>query len=272
MAGLLRSALRCAPLALAAVTLASGCSTAPSWELVWSDEFSLDGLPDSSKWGYATGGHGWGNDELQYYRRAHPDNARVRDGTLIITARQRPHGGNDYTSARLISRGKGDWQYGRFEIRARLPEGRGTWPAIWMMPSDWEFEMGGWPDVGEIDIMEHVGHDPGLVHASAHSAAHQWQNGTQRTGSVRVEDAAHAFHTYGLEWTAEHIRASVDGRFYFTYTNDGEGPRSWPFDKPFYLIMNIAVGGAWGGMAGVDTTSFPQSMEVDYVRVYRRLP
>ncbi len=269
---MLKAASRYLLTALAAAALFSGCSTAPDRELVWFDEFDVDGLPDSSRWGYATGGHGWGNSELQYYTDARLENARVRGGRLIITARRENFSGNFYTSTRLISRGKGDWKYGRFEIRARLPEGRGTWPAIWMMPSDWEFSMGGWPDVGEIDIMEHVGHDPGMVHASAHSAAHQWQNGTQKTGSVRVEDATRDFRTYALDWTGERIEASVEGRTYFTYENDGKGPRSWPFDKPFYLILNIAVGGAWGGVAGVDSTAFPQSMEVDYVRVYKHLP
>ena len=218
------------------------------------------------------GGHGWGNDELQYYTEARPENAVVQDGHLIITARHEPYEGRTYTSARLVSQGKGDWQYGRFEIRARLPDARGTWPAIWMMPSDWQFEDGGWPDVGELDIMEHVGYDPGVVHASAHSRDYQWQTGTQQTGTITVPDASEVFHTYVLEWEAEAVRAFVDDSLYFSYENEGEGWTKWPYDKPFSLILNVAVGGAWGGAEGIDESAFPQAMEVDYVRVYERRP
>ncbi len=240
-----------------------------AWELVWSDEFDYTGLPDSTRWGYAVGGHGWGNRELQYYTDARPENAYVRDGTLTITAIREAYEDQPYTSARLITRGKGDWQYGRFEIRAKLPKARGTWPAIWMMPSDWEFSQGGWPDVGEIDIMEHVGHEIGKIHASAHSKAYQWQIGTQKTGTIDVPDATEAFHTYVLAWSADVLRAYVDDRLFFEYENEGEGSAKWPYDKPFYLILNIAVGGAWGGSRGIDEDAFPQSMEVDFVRVYK---
>lgn len=244
-------------------------SAADGWTLVWADEFDGAGLPDSAKWGYAVGGHGWGNQELQYYTRARPENARVENGLLHITARHEAYEGSTFTSARVTTSGKADWQYGRFEIRARLPGARGTWPAVWMMPAGWSFEQGGWPDVGEIDIMEHVGHEVGTVHASAHSRDYQWQKGTQKTGTIEVPDATDAFHTYVLEWTADALRAYVDDRLYFAYENEGEGVSKWPYDKPFYLILNIAVGGAWGGQQGVDTTAFPQTMEIDYVRVYQ---
>lgn len=240
-----------------------------AWELVWSDEFEQEGLLDDARWSYAVGGHGWGNQELQYYTEARPENARVENGKLIITAVPEAYEGKPFTSARVTTSGKADWQYGRFEIRARLPGGLGTWPAIWMMPAGWSFEQGGWPDVGEIDIMEHVGHEVGTVHASAHSRDYQWQKGTQKTGTIQVPDATEAFHTYVLEWTAEALRAYVDDEPYFEYINEGEGSSKWPYDKPFYLILNIAVGGAWGGQQGVDTTAFPQSMEVEYVRVYQ---
>ncbi len=239
------------------------------WTYVWGDEFDRDGLPDSTNWGYAVGGHGWGNNELQFYTERRAANARVSDGRLHIRAINEPWEGRDFTSVRLISRGKGDFQYGRFEIRARLPAARGTWPAIWMMPSDWEFGKGGWPDVGEIDIMEHVGHEPGIIHASAHSRDYQWQKGTQKTGTIEIPNATSAFQTYALEWSADVLHAYVDDRLYFEYENEGLGWTKWPYDKPFYLILNIAVGGAWGGAAGVDTTAFPQTMEIDYVRVYR---
>lgn len=240
------------------------------WQLVWADEFDADGSPAAERWRHDTGGHGWGNAERQCYTGPGHDNASVSGGRLLITARREAHDGCDYTSARLITRGRGDWRYGRLEIRARLPAGRGTWPAIWMMPSDWEFSRGGWPDVGEIDIMEHVGHDPGRVHASAHTRAYNWRRAIQKTADVGVPDATTAFHVYALEWDRRALRASVDGHTYFTYRNEGRGRKSWPFDRPFYLILNLAVGGTWGGAQGVDDAAFPATMEIDFVRVYQR--
>ncbi len=247
-------------------------TAADGWAFVWGDEFDYEGLPDSTKWSYATGGHGWGNQELQFYTERRLENARVADGRLLVTAGRELWNDNQYTSVRLISRGRGDFMYGRFEIRARLPDGRGTWPAIWMMPSDWEFASGGWPDVGEMDIVEHVGHDIGVIHASAHSRDYQWQKGTQKTGTVKVLDATTTFHTCALEWSSDVIRALVDDSLYFEYENEGLGWTKWPYDKPFYLIRNIAVGGAWGGAQGVDEEAFPQTMEIDFVRVYQRSP
>lgn len=244
-------------------------TSAPGWKLVWSDEFEQDGLPDPANWGYDVGGHGWGNQELQFYTEARKENARVEQGHLIIEARHEPWEDREYTSARLVTRGKHDWREGRFEIRARVPEARGTWPAIWMLPVEWTYGSGHWPDVGEIDIMEHVGHAPGVVHASAHSRDYQWQKGTQRTGTIEVPDATTAFHTYAVEWTADELRGYVDDRLYFAYRNEGRGWTAWPYDQPFYLILNVAVGGAWGGQKGVDEAAFPQRMEIDYVRVYQ---
>ena len=243
---------------------------APStWELVWSDEFDVNGLLDPQKWSYDVGGHGWGNQELQYYTEDRANNAVVRDGKLIISALQEDFEGNTFTSARITTSGKGEWQYGRFEIRARLPEARGTWPAVWMMPGGWSFDQGGWPDVGEIDIMEHVGSEVGKIHASAHSKDYQWQRGTQKTGTIDLPDVTLSFHTYVLEWTHDVIRAYVDDQLFFEYENEGEGGTKWPYKKPYYLIMNIAVGGAWGGIDGIDDAAFPQAMEVDFVRVYQ---
>ena len=239
-----------------------------SWELVWSDEFEKPGLPDSEKWGYAVGGSGWGNNELQYYTDARIENAKVEDGVLKITAIKEPYEGMDYTSTRLVTRNKKEFLYGKLEIRAKLPKGIGTWPAIWMMPTNWPEEISAWPDCGEIDIMEHVGYDPGVIHASAHSKDYYWKIGTQKTGTISIDDATEAFHSYILEWTPEVMRAYVDDKMYFEYYNEGLGYDKWPYDKPYYLILNIAVGGAWGGVQGVDDSIFPQTMEIDFVRYY----
>jgi beta-glucanase (GH16 family) len=248
----------------------SESTTDDSWRLVWADEFDTKGLPDASKWAYDVGGHGWGNNELQFYTEARERNVRVEDGVLVIEAHREAWEGRDYTSTRLVTRGQSDWLYGRFEIRARVPEGRGTWPAIWMLPTDWNLGSGSWPDVGEIDIMEHVGHTPGVVHASAHSKRYQWQAGTQKTGTIRLPTATEQFHTYALEWTPEEIRVFVDGTLFFSYANEGTGWETWPYQRPYYLILNVAVGGAWGGEKGIDEAAFPQRMLVDYVRVYER--
>lgn len=243
----------------------------PGWKLVWSDEFDHAGLPDPAKWAYdvGVGDNGWGNHELQFYTRARPENARVEQGHLVIEARREPWQGRDYTSARLVTKGLADWTHGRFEIRARLPMGRGTWPAIWMLPTVWNLGDGGWPDNGEIDIMEHVGYDPGVIHASTHSRKNQWRNNNQRTATLAVPDAGAAFHTYALEWDAEEIRIYVDDQHYFTSRRDGGDWTSWPFTRNFHLVLNLAVGGDWGGVKGVDETAFPRRMEVDFVRVYQ---
>lgn len=240
------------------------------WTLVWSDEFERGELPDPIKWSYDVGGHGWGNRELQHYTQKRPENARIEDGLLIIEARKEPYEGSDYTSARLVTRGQAAWTYGRFEIRAKLPKGRGTWPAIWMLPVDWNLGSGKWPDVGEIDIMEHVGHDPGVIHASAHSKDYQWQIGTQKTGTLLIGDASKTFHTYVLEWTPDALKAYVDDQLYFHYANEGEGWSKWPYQRDYYLLLNLAVGGAWGGAEGIDDEIWPQRLEIDYVRVYQK--
>lgn len=240
------------------------------YELVWFDEFDYTGLPDPAKWDYDTEGNdeGWGNNEAQYYTKARAENARVDKGILYITALKEAMSGKEYTSARLIS--KADWKYGRFEINARLPEATGTWSAIWMMPGGWSFKDGNWPDIGEIDIMEHVGHDPGVVHASAHSRDYQWQKGTQQTAIITVPEVMSEFHTYTLDWSPEALKAYVNDSLYFVYENEGLGESKWPYNKPFYLILNVAVGGAWGSVKGIDDAAFPQTMEVDYVRVYQK--
>jgi len=238
--------------------------------LVWEDNFDYTGLPDSSKWSYDVGGHGWGNNELQYYTENREENARVKDGKLIIESRKEAYSGNGYTSARLVSRDKGDWTYGRIEARAILPKGTGTWPAIWMLPTEWKYGDGGWPDVGEIDIMEHVGYEEGIIHGTIHTHDFNHMNGTDKGGQITIPDAVDAFHVYAIEWTEDKIEWYVDDEKYFTYENNGDGWSAWPFDHPFHLILNIAVGGDWGGAEGVDETIFPQKMEIDYVRVYKK--
>lgn len=240
------------------------------WELIWHDEFDQPGLPNSALWSYDVGGDGWGNREAQFYTSGRLENARVEQGHLIIEARREQWQKAAYTSARLVSKNKGDWSAGRFEIRAQVPLGRGTWAAVWMLPTVWNLGNGAWPDNGEIDILEHVGHQPGLIHASTHSRKNQWQNNTQRTAIRRVPDAGTAFHLYGLEWNAEEIRISIDGEIYFTSRKSGGDWTSWPFERNFYLIMNLAIGGAWGAERGIDDHAFPQQMLVDYVRVYQR--
>jgi beta-glucanase (GH16 family) len=245
----------------------SACSDQKSkMKLVWSDEFNYNGLPDDTKWNYDTGGHGWGNNELQFYTSKRLENARVENGHLIIEARKENLQGRKYTSARLITKGKGDWKYGRIEVRARIPKGIGSWPAIWMLASATPLK---WPDDGEIDIMEHVGHNQGSVHASVHTKDYNHVIGTQKTDTIHVPDCSQQFHEYALDWTKDTIKVSVDDRVYFSFGNEHKVKGTWPFDTPFYLLLNIAVGGNWGGHKGVDDAIFPLKMEVDYVRVYQ---
>ena len=277
---LLATTRRGAVTALAVVLTLVGCDTAgpddaettvperAGWELVWHDEFDGEGLPDPDRWSYDVGSHGWGNNELQNYYGPNESTARVEDGHLIITASliERPSY-REYRSARLKTKGKGDWLYGRVEVRAKLPGGRGTWPAIWMLPT--ENTYGGWPESGEIDIMEHVGFDPGVVHGTVHTEAFNHMIGTHKGSQIDVPDAEEAFHVYAIEWSADRIDFFVDDERYFTFENSGAGSDEWPFDQRFFLIMNIAVGGNWGGQRGVDDTIFPQEMVVDYVRVWQ---
>jgi beta-glucanase (GH16 family) len=238
-------------------------------EPFWYDEFDYSGLPDPTKWGYDLGAGGWGNNELQFYTDS-LRNASVANGVLTITAIREDHLGSQYTSARLVSRKKGDILYGRVEARAKLPAGVGTWPAIWMLPTDWEY--GGWPSSGEIDIMEHVGYDQDMVHMSTHCEAYYWVLGNQKTAKKKVDGATTSFHLYRVDWTPYAIRGYIDDQLVFTSFNEGTGYKAWPFDKRFHVILNIAVGGGWGGQQGIDENAFPASMEIDYVRFYRMIP
>ncbi len=243
-------------------------------KLVWSDEFNYNGLPDASRWSYhvgdgCPGNCGWGNNELQFYTKEDSANARVRDGKLIIEAHKKSVAGKTFTSARIISKADGNWKYGYIEIKAKLPTGRGTWPAIWMLPET--FKYGGWPASGEIDVMEHVGYDPGVVHGTVHTEAFNHSKGTQVGKQKMVTHFDSNFHTYAVNWTKDKIEFYIDGRQYHVFENQNKGFEEWPFDHPFYLIMNIAVGGGWGGKQGVDESIWPQQMQIDYVRVYEPL-
>ena len=232
----------------------------------WQDEFDYTGAPDPGRWGYDLGGHGWGNRELQYYTDR-LENASVADGVLSIVAIKQRRKDNRYTSARVVSKGKGDFLYGRIEVRAKLPPGRGTWPALWMLPTGQAY--GGWPKSGEIDLMEHVGYDPGRVHITMHTEAYNHRINTQRSGIRTVEGAMTGFHVYRTDWTPDGIRGYIDDQLVLDFPNERTGSATWPFDQPFHLLMNIAVGGDWGGKEGVDDAAFPATMQVDYVRVYK---
>lgn len=239
------------------------------YQLVWSDEFDTPGLPDPAKWMYDTGMNrqGWHNRELQYYSGPRAENAVQRDGKLIITARKESMssapdwGGQRYTSTRLNSAGRTGWTYGFFEIRAKLPCGKGTWPAIWMLGSS-----GPWPAAGELDIMEQTGKDPTRVFSTTHTTAGSGGKGVG--AGTQVNDACTAFHTYQMHWTAQQASFGIDGKTHFTYRNAGTGKDQWPFDAPQFLILNIAIGGDLGGE--VDDSIFPVQMEVEFVRVYQK--
>jgi beta-glucanase (GH16 family) len=242
------------------------------WKLVWADEFNVAGLPDSGKWGFDTSRNqaGWYNNELQYYARDRLDNARIVDGKLIIQPRKEKltaaadYGGQSYTSARMLTQGKADWTYGFFEIRAKLPCGLGTWPAIWMLGKNGTE----WPLIGEIDIMEHVGKKPGEVLGTIHTAAYNHTINTQKGAATMVRDACNAFHNYQLKWDADQIVVGVDNKYFFQFVNPKDSDvKKWPFSAPQYLILNVALGGDLGGP--VDDAIFPVQMEVDYVRVYQ---
>ena len=236
--------------------------------LVWADEFDTSGLPDMRKWLHDTGRNraGWYNNERQYYAANRPENAAVRDGKLVITARleslsQAPDwGGQRYTSARLISRGLADWTYGYFEVRAKMPCGQGTWPAIWTLGSG-----GAWPDDGELDILEHVGSQPTRVFSTVHT---QVSGGRGTGAATQLADACTQFHNYQMHWTADAIEFSIDGVPHYRYANPRQGRSTWPFDAPQFLILNLAIGGDLGG--AVDDRIFPVTLEVEHVRVYQQ--
>jgi beta-glucanase (GH16 family) len=243
---------------------------APSAAPDWADEF--DGAQvDTGTWRFDTerNAAGWFNHELQYYADARPENARIEQGALVIEARRetlsaRPDwGGQTYSSAKLVTRtAHGP---GFYEVRAKLPCARGTWPAIWLLPSG-----GRWPDNGEIDLMEMVGWQPEIVHATLHSGAFNHSRGTQRGAEKKVPTSCSDFHRYQLDWQRGSITIGVDGRAYMQVKDDQPGGKqAWPFTRPYQLILNLAIGGDWGGAKGVDDAALPQRMTIDYVRYWQ---
>lgn len=245
------------------------------WTLTWSDEFNgPDGSAiDSSKWVQEVGGGGWGNDELEYYT-TRPQNSFIQDGNLVIKAIEEKYTGSDkvsrnYTSARLKTQGKFSQMYGRFEARIKIPRGQGIWPAFWMLGDD--IDKVQWPTSGEIDIMENIGKEPNMVHGTIHGPGYNGAGGISATLATAVDQKfADDFHVYAVEWEPKEIRFYVDEFLYATRTPaDLPKGAKWVFDHPFFIILNVAVGGGWPG--NPDSTSvFPQTMLVDYVRAYKR--
>ncbi len=261
-----------------------GSAFASGWKLVWADEFNQPGLPSPAKWGYETGFVR--NREAQYYTDGRLQNARVTNGCLVIEARKEPfkNPGFDaaaspddwirsresaaYTSASLTS--KASWTYGRIEVRAKLPSGRGVWPAIWMLGTN--VDAVGWPKCGEIDIMEMVGFKPDMIYGHIHTQESINTKKVRDGTGIRVPGASEGFHIYAIEWEANKMDFFVDHKKYYTYDKPNNTEASWPFDQPQYLILNLAIGGAWGGAKGIDDAIFPQRFYIDYVRVYQQQP
>jgi len=239
--------------------------TSQPMKLVWSDEFDYDGPPDPQKWAFETGGGGWGNSELENYTDR-LDNCRVENGHLVIEVKREDYEDSKYTSARLHSLGDG-WKFGRIDIKAKLPGGSGTWPALWMLPTHPKYGDLGWPDNGEIDIMEYAAHEPGQVLGSIYSKNHIWWNHTGLSVYQSVPTAESDFHIYSVQWSQDSVALLVDGVAYNSYPNPQTNWEDFPYDQQYRLIMNIAVGG-WGGDE-VDDAALPQTMMIDYVRVYQ---
>jgi len=276
------SCLLALPLALA---LGCGGSSTPSaadptptptgtWVLSWSDEFNgTNGTaPDSSKWAFDLGGDGWGNNELETYT-ARLQNAQILDGNLVITAQKETFTGSDgitrdYTSARLKTQGLFSQTNGRFEARVKIPYGQGIWPAFWMLGDD--ITSNGWPTCGELDIMENVGKEPAIIHGTIHGPGYSGGSGIEARTTLASGSYSDDFHVYAVEWEGTTIRFYMDNLPYATRTSaDIPTGSVWVFDHPFFMILNVAVGGNWPGSPD-GTTSFPQKMLVDYVRVYKR--
>ena len=240
--------------------------TRPGWKLVWQDEFNGAEI-DKSKWTFDKGGSGWGNAELEYYTDR-PENARLENGFLVITARKESYQGSPYSSARLKTQGLAAWTYGRVEARIRIPRGQGIWPAFWMMGND--IYQVGWPTNGEIDIMENIGKEPGRIHGTAHGPGYSGPVGPSSPFDLKSGAFADDFHVFAIEWQPAEIRWYVDDQLYKTLTPTGANGK-WVFDHPFFILLNVAVGGGWPGYPD-QTSVFPQTMQVDYVRVYQKAP
>jgi len=237
------------------------------YTLVWQDEFDKGTELNGDNWTHEVKGSGWVNNELQnYVNHKTPDGnlvTEIRGGKLRITALK--ENGKVY-SGRVYAKVKEGWTYGYIEASIKLPKGKGTWPAFWMMPVNFR----SWPADGEIDIMEEVGYHPNYVSSSLHANAHVHSNGTQITHEMLCQGAEDEFHTYAIKWTHENITTYVDGKVQLSYDNKGKGRDDWPYDDPFYVIFNLAWGGDWGGAQGVDESALPATMEIDYVRVFQK--
>lgn len=254
-----------------AITGDSGdADQADRWVMNWQVEFNgADLEPSHADWHYHTGGGGFGNNEKQFYTDRRTENARIEDGNLVIEARLEDYQSSRFTSAKLTTQGIRAWKYGRFEIRAKLPEGRGTWPAFWLMPLHKTHHETLWPHNGEIDIMEHVGYDPNVIHGTVHTEAYNHMRGNHRTGKIEIPAATRDFHVYAFEWHPDHMEWFVDEESFFRLERQSDDWRDWPFNHSMYLKINLAVGGFWGGAEGVDEDAFPQQLIIDYVRVYQ---
>jgi beta-glucanase (GH16 family) len=251
---------------LVACTPASAVPERPGWQLVWHDEFDGKQI-NRENWTYDLGGNGWGNGEMQHYTDR-LENSRIEDGFLVIEALQEKYEGSYYTSARLKSQGLQEFQYGRLEARIQVPEGKGLWPAFWMLGSN--FSQVGWPDCGEIDIMEYVGKEPDLIIGTLHGPGYSGALGISKWNR-QAKPIAADFHTYAVEWDANQITWFFDDTPYHTVTREDVGNRPWVFDQPFFFIINLAVGGTLGGFVSPET-AFPSQYRVDYVRVYTPQP
>lgn len=231
--------------------------------LIWADEFNEDGSPCSKNWTYNVGNNGWGNNEKQYYKFNDPDNVIVEDGLLKITAKRENYRGAEFTSTRMLTQDKFSFVYGKVEVRAKLPDAGGTWPAIWMLGDN--ISTVGWPACGEIDIMEHVGNRPGSTSSAIHNNA--GYGGNYFGNEQYTETATSEFHVYGILWDKDKIEFSIDGDVHFTYNPAEKDINNWPYDAKQFIILNIAVGGTLGG--AIDPNFTESSMEIDYVRVYQ---
>jgi len=235
-----------------------------SWRLAWSDEFDGASI-DPAAWTYDLGAGGWGNGESQAYT-SRPENARIEDGCLVIEARREKYQGSYYTSARLKTFGLKEFGYGRVEARMKVPAGQGLWPAFWMLGAD--FPRKSWPACGEIDIMEYIGKDPRTVYGTVHGPGYSGSSGPG--GRLRLDaDVAQDFHIFAIERESDRIRWYCDGEQYFSISKGDQGANEWAFEKDFFIILNLAVGGAWPGPVALDTP-FPARLLVDYVRVYEK--
>ena len=254
----------------AAGTSATGCtSSTAGYKLVWSDEFTgpAGTAVDSSKWTFDVGGTGWGNDELEYYTSGTNNAALDGAGNLVITAKQEAMGGKNYTSARIKTQGHKTFSYGRIEARMKIPEGQGLWPAFWLLGDD--ITSNSWPACGEIDVMENIGKEPNIIHATIHGPGYSAGAGPTKQYMLPAPVAS-AFHVFAIEWELNTIRWYVDDTLYSTKTpSDIPSGATWVYAHPFFIIMNLAVGGGWPGNPD-GTTTFPQQLQVDYVRVCQK--